>query len=61
MAADPEFPVGQIFVADTGDVVLVLIDDRGELLHFEALGIILFNLLDPGNRLFQVIQIGRNK
>jgi len=37
MAADPELVAGDVLVAHAGAAIGVLVDDRRELLHLEAL------------------------
>lgn len=58
MAADPELVIRDVFVAHAGHVFGVFVDDRRQLLHFEALGIEFPDLVDIGHNPIEIDRVG---
>lgn len=58
VASDPKFVVGDVFVADTDHVLWVFVDDRRQLLHLEALGIVFSDLMNIGRNPIEIDRVG---
>jgi hypothetical protein len=55
VAADPEFVIRNVLVANADTGFHIVVDDRRQLLHFMALRIDASNLIDIGDDVIEVV------